>query len=187
MSQTGIIKYTNNGAGATTYVESTGNAAPIGGILNVIGATGITTVGSGNTVTVSGIVQKSKITLTAAQIRSLHATPIIIVPAQGPNTVIVPIACTGKFVYGGTNQFTGGVSSNITFGNIDTYAGIPLFNETPIVAAVSSFAVSMVNASYTLDNVPITVHNSGVQEFGGNAANDNTIIIELFYYVSTLT
>jgi hypothetical protein len=41
-----------NGNVATTYVENTGSATPSGHVLNVLGTNGITTVGSGNTITI---------------------------------------------------------------------------------------------------------------------------------------
>jgi len=40
---------------ATTYVETAGTAVPVGGILNVLGGTGINTIGAGNTITISAI------------------------------------------------------------------------------------------------------------------------------------
>jgi hypothetical protein len=41
-----------NGNVATSYVEDVGTAVPSGGILNVLGVNGITTTGSGNTITI---------------------------------------------------------------------------------------------------------------------------------------
>ncbi len=39
---------------ATSYVENSGTAVPSGGVLNVLGNNGVTTSGSGNTITISG-------------------------------------------------------------------------------------------------------------------------------------
>lgn len=41
------------GSLATEYVENTGTAVPSGGVLNVLGSGGITTTGSGNTITIT--------------------------------------------------------------------------------------------------------------------------------------
>lgn len=38
---------------ATTYVENTGSATPSGGVLNVLGGSGVTTSGAGNTITIN--------------------------------------------------------------------------------------------------------------------------------------
>lgn len=48
------IQLTNQSTGAnTTYDEDTGTATPIGNVLNVVGGSGVTTSGSGNTITIS--------------------------------------------------------------------------------------------------------------------------------------
>lgn len=50
---THTLTASTTGAVATSYVEDTGTAVPVGGILNVKGGTGITTSGSGDTITIS--------------------------------------------------------------------------------------------------------------------------------------
>lgn len=54
MSQAGIISAAGGGA-ATQFDEDTGSAVPAAGILNVVGGSGITTSGSGNTITISAV------------------------------------------------------------------------------------------------------------------------------------
>jgi len=49
---TSTLTVSLNGNVATSYVENTGSAVPSGGILNVLGTGGITTTGSGNTITI---------------------------------------------------------------------------------------------------------------------------------------
>ena len=49
---TSTITINLNGNVATTYVENTGSATPSGHTLNVLGTNGLTTVGSGNTITI---------------------------------------------------------------------------------------------------------------------------------------
>jgi len=50
---TNTLTISQSGVVATSYVENSGTAIPAGGILNVLGGTGISTVGSGNTVTIN--------------------------------------------------------------------------------------------------------------------------------------
>ena len=52
MSQAGIVNSASGGF-ATQYVENVGTAAPIMGVLNVVGGAGISTSGAGNTITIS--------------------------------------------------------------------------------------------------------------------------------------
>src|SRR5271166_317071 len=54
MSQAGMISVAGGG-GSTTFVENTGSATPSAGILNILGGSGITTSGSGNTVTITAV------------------------------------------------------------------------------------------------------------------------------------
>jgi hypothetical protein len=51
MSQAGFVSVAGGG-GATTFVEDTGSATPVAGVLNILGGVGCTTTGSGNTVTI---------------------------------------------------------------------------------------------------------------------------------------
>jgi hypothetical protein len=50
---TNTLTITDSGTLATSYVEDTGSAAPTGGVLNVVGGTGVTTSGAGNTITIT--------------------------------------------------------------------------------------------------------------------------------------
>jgi hypothetical protein len=50
------------GSVATTYDEDSGSATPSAGVLNIVGGTGITTQGSGNTVTINAVVVGSPYT-----------------------------------------------------------------------------------------------------------------------------
>lgn len=48
---------------------------------------------------VTDILQKTRITLTSAQIRAIGTTPIVVIPAQGVNTVIKVISVVAKLNY----------------------------------------------------------------------------------------
>lgn len=52
MSQAGSISVAGGG-GATSFVEDVGAATPVAGVINILGGTGVTTTGAGNTVTIS--------------------------------------------------------------------------------------------------------------------------------------
>jgi hypothetical protein len=55
MSQAGALENTSTGGGgANDFVANTGSAVPLAGVVNILGAGGITTSGSGNTITITG-------------------------------------------------------------------------------------------------------------------------------------
>ena len=54
MSQAGVISVAASG-GATSFIEDVGAAAPVAGVLNIVGGAGISTSGAGNTVTITAI------------------------------------------------------------------------------------------------------------------------------------
>ena len=62
-------------------------------------------------------IYSATLNLTNAQIKALFTTPITIVPAQGAGTVITVTSIIVKYIYGGTNAFTGGGNLNIRYTN----------------------------------------------------------------------
>ena len=138
-----------------------------------------------------------KKTLLSSDIKTVAATPFVLVPAQGANTVIMPITATAKYIYGGNNAFTGG--SLLAFRYINWAgaqaggaAGGGIFSVATLQGTANGFGTSVYlstnsdKAVGVLDNVPIVITSAG-PEYGGNAADNNTIIVELCYIVVTLT
>ena len=54
MSQAGIISIKSTPSIPTSFVTQSGTAVPVGNVLNVVGSNGITTSGSGSTLTITG-------------------------------------------------------------------------------------------------------------------------------------
>jgi hypothetical protein len=63
MSQAGSFGISNTPSVATTYVTNSGNATPAANILNVLGTNGISTSGSGNTITITNASPTNTLTL----------------------------------------------------------------------------------------------------------------------------
>ena len=56
MSQAGSNLPGEEPIGANDFVANTGFAIPIGGVLNILGGTGTSTIGSGNTITINTVI-----------------------------------------------------------------------------------------------------------------------------------
>lgn len=126
-------------------------------------------------------------TLTNAQIKLLHATPITIIPAQGAGTFIRIISWTGKFNYGGNNAFTAGAGQTIAFylSTSNTLSASLISNAT-LTGTTSTYALgNALPSTFTTagENQPLILYNSNVTEISGNAANDNTITYNICYQI----
>lgn len=140
-----------------------------------------------------GLLQAS-VVITAAQIRALRGTPIQLVAAPGAGKVVVGLNAVGKFFYGGTNQFatsTGNISIyyNNTSGqvmnsNVMDTGSVKGTASVYVIQGSSNVTTGVAIASF--ENLAIVVANSSATEYTGNAANNNTLTIDLVYYIITL-
>ena len=137
-----------------------------------------------------GILRKTQ-TLTNAQIKALHGTPISCIAAPGAGKVIVILSIWGKLIYGGTNIFTAGASQTIglyygttiptnSFANVMSNLSI-VKNSSNYCSNSSSILDQIAIAS--LENVALNFYNPVATEISGNAANNNTIAFDIQYYV----
>ncbi len=134
--------------------------------------------------------------LTNAQIKALHATPIQVIAAPGSGSVIRVISGVGKMVYGGTNVFTAAASQTIAlyFGAGTTSLWVaPMLTNAMIVASATQIASitptslafgSTVNS--VIDNQAVYLYNPIATEITGNAANNNTVNWSISYQVITI-
>lgn len=140
-----------------------------------------------------GFLQWADVTLTSAQIKSVRATPIELVAAQGAGAVIQLIAAQLKLNYGGTNAFTESAdnlvirytdgSGAIVSGTIETTGFINQTADTYTNATPSADAIV---AATGAENEALVIHNTGDGEIAGNAANDNTLTVRVYYVVHSL-
>ena len=132
------------------------------------------------------------ITLTSAQIKAIHGTPIMIVPTLGPNQLPLPIATTAQLNYGGNNAFTnvGAGQLNLVYqkGAQQSTGLFELLSATQITGAVNEIGIGAKTGFFTTASVlgsGLAIVNSSGTEFAGNAANDNTIDVNVWYIIST--
>jgi hypothetical protein len=138
--------------------------------------------------------QTARLTLTSAQVKTLHGTPVQIIPTPGSGLGIVLAYANAKLNYGGNNAFTAGAAqaiglfyNNTTTDIIADTTFIPnaMITNTANAFTVTSFTItSLVNkAAGVLDNVNIAIYNPVATEISGNAAGDNTIDITVIYAI----
>ncbi len=138
--------------------------------------------------------QTARLTLTSAQVKTLHGTPVQIIPTPGSGLGIVLAYANAKLNYGGNNAFTAGASqaiglyyNNTTTDIIADATFIPnaMITNTANAFTVTSFTItSLINkAAGVLDNVNIAIYNPVATEISGNAAGDNTIDITVIYAI----
>lgn len=138
------------------------------------------------------LLRTSKVTLSSALIKTLRATPQVLVPAPGVGKYIELVSVRLRLI-AGTNVLTestanlavkltngsgAAVSQTVeTTGFIDQAANT-LTNGLPKIDAIATQAASV--------NAPLVLHNLGAAEYGGNAANDAQLEVLTTYRVRTL-
>jgi hypothetical protein len=177
----------SNGASSPSYSTATypSTAGTSGNVLTSNGTNWSSTAPS---------VQMATITLTSAQIKALHATPIQIIASPGAGKVICVLAAIYcNFIYGGTNVFVAGASQDIAlwYGTTTKVSTTGLVFNATLTGTTSLISTGNIssNASITLasfENLAINAYNSVVTEISGNAANNNTVTMTFAYYIATL-
>jgi len=136
-----------------------------------------------------------KTTLLSTDIKSLRASPIVLVSAQGANTIIIPVSVASQYYYGGSNVFTNVNDIVLAYTGFGGQEVCRLINGGTLGASSNSFSYGFAgegtaapNIQQTpglVDNQPIviTLKSSAGSEITGNAANDNKIIFSFSYLV----
>jgi hypothetical protein len=131
-------------------------------------------------------------TLTSAQIKALHATPIQIIAAPGAGKVILVHCSFGSFNYGGSNVFVAGAGQTIVLVYGTTVGAGLLIPNASLTTASSNFnTVPAPNTTTTaafssVTNTAINLYNAVATEISGNAANNNTVTYSVLYSIATM-
>ncbi len=118
---------------------------------------------TGDMQTVSGVI-------TADQIKLLHASPVVLLPEQGPGKVIVPISFAAKYKFGTIGYGSGG---SLLLGYLGQYG------QVVIGSAMAQSALGLFKNGYTAtsilgninmtaqspENLPVTLFNQNTSEF----------------------
>lgn len=138
----------------------------------------------------SGTITTLNWSLTNAQIKALHATPVELVAAPGSGKAIVVTKSVVKLTYGGTNAFTagGGAQVEYYYGTSHT-SGVAMGNASIIATANRwNFLNGKAEGTVTTtpENLALNLYNASVTEIAGNAANNNLISGSLSYFIATI-
>lgn len=136
-------------------------------------------------------IYSATLNLTNAQIKALFTTPITIVPAQGAGTVITVTSIIVKYIYGGTNAFTGGGNLNIRYTNTTGQSINATIMTSALLLGTASVYSQTLNTAISgaaianMENRLVCIHNA-TAAFTGNAANNNLINVKILYYITQI-
>lgn len=130
--------------------------------------------------------------LLSSEVKALHAVPITLIATPGSGNVIWILNGIGKMNYGGSNVFVAAAAQTIGV-FYGTSTGNKAFTSVlngQIVAAASSYTIDVDTAitgvATTWENTAVILANPIATEISGNAANDNTITVQVVYRIITL-
>ncbi len=144
---------------------------------------------SGNVLTSDGtnwvsspaVVLRGSVTLTSAQVKALHGTPITVAPAPGAGKALRLISAMSRMNYGGSNVFVAGASQASTLIQNSSIVASQTLYDSPSASSGPNSLGSKTAAS--MENLGLVAYNGSPTEISGNAANNNTITIDVIYYV----
>lgn len=129
----------------------------------------------------------SRVRCTAAQIKTLRATPKVLVPAPGSNKMIELISAVLYLDYG-TSVLTESTDNlAIRYGTTSGPIASEAIEMTGFIDQSADsiiYAIPLLNAvgaSADIFGKSLVLHNTGNGEFGGNAANDTVLRIFTMY------
>ena len=128
------------------------------------------------------ILKYTEVTLSSAQVKALKATPITLVTAPGTNLANVPVAINIVVNYAGSNAFTES-SDDLSIG----YASAGEIMEIESTGLIDQTGDEWRYITFEHAETFIPAENEIIEivnlddEIAGNAGNDNTIIVRLYY------
>jgi len=133
-----------------------------------------------------------EVTLTSTEVKALATTPITLVSAPAAGSVVQFMGATLKLNYGGTNVFTE-AGDNLGIKYTDA-AGVQVCTTIEMTGFIDQAADTYTNAVPSADAIvaatgaeaqALVLDNLG-SNFAGNAADDNTLTVRVYYTVQAL-
>lgn len=108
----------------------------------------------------SSTYQTVKVTLSSAQILDLHNTPVIVVPAQGANTIVEVLTISGIYNYGTTAYTESSFpSASIRYTGAPRHGGVLAIQSSVLTATQSQYSIQE-ETRVTSNNLSDVVNNS---------------------------
>ena len=140
----------------------------------------------------SGFLQYADVTITAAQVKAIRATPIELVAAPAAGSAHMLIGAMLKLNYG-SEVFTE-TADNLAIRYTDG-SGVIVSQTIESGSFIDASADTITNALPKIDAVVVAtgaeakalvLHNTGDGEIAGNASNDSTITVRTYYVTHAL-
>jgi hypothetical protein len=140
----------------------------------------------------SGMLNVARVTVTNAQLKALRAAPKTLVAAPGAGKVLEFVSAVIKN-NGGANALTES-ADNMAVKFTDG-SGAAVSQTIECTGFIDQTAATVTNALAKIDaiaaysaaaNQALVLHNTGDGEWGGNAAGDVTLTIDVAYRIHTL-
>jgi hypothetical protein len=141
-----------------------------------------------NTADFSGVleIRSFSVPIPSSEILTSNSTPITLVPAQGANTIIVPIKINGQLIYNSTPYATNGEFDIYCGGSIPCFAfgddANFLFGTVSRIANATERVLAGATDTIYVANSPLTAQTSD----GNPTAGNSQVVVSGLYYVITL-
>ena len=194
----GVVSLLGGGQAIDTLAGDSGTATPTAaGLLTIATGSGLVSSATGNTLTISqdattSAMQYADVTITATEIKAARATPVELVAAQGAGAAIFFMGAQLKLNYGSevftetadnfAVKYTDG-SGAVVSQAIENTGFIDQSADTLTSALPKIDAIVVATGA---ENQALVLHNTGDGEIAGNASDDSTVTVRVFYQVVSL-
>lgn len=174
-----------------TFTGNSGSGSAVANNFDIVGTGTISTIVVGDTLTISSDILVASGTLTSAQVKALHGTPVQVIAAQGVGKVICIVSSCATKNYNNTGVFVAGAGQTINLYYSNLVNIQQLLSNAAIVSASNTYnqttpSITTAIAYASVSNRVVNLYVSSATEISGNAANDNTVSYNILYRIITI-
>ena len=134
-------------------------------------------------------IRQADVVLTAVQVKALRATPITLVAAPGAGKAIFLQSAILKLNYGSEvfAETTDNLAIKLTDGSgaevSQTIESTGFIDQAADTYTTAFGKIDAIATAVAMENAVIVIHNTGDGEITGNASDDSTVSVRVFYRV----